>query len=95
MTLGDPEEPDSRRGQPHSHPAQQNNSAPTDLNCEILSERLGRTATLSDAGLDRRGNAEDEGTPLAQPADTATALWRSDRKRAMALHLAPPARGPA
>lgn len=66
-----------------------------DLICEILSERLSRTVTLSDAGLDRRGNAEDEGTPLAKAADAATALWRSDHKRATALHLAPPAQGPA
>lgn len=66
-----------------------------DLICEILSGRLGRIVTLSDAGLDKRGNAEDEGTPLAQAADAATALWRSDHKRATALHLAPPAQGPA
>src|SRR5258708_15712044 len=61
-----------------------------DLICEILSERLGCSVTLSDAGLDRRGNTEDEGTPLAQAADAASALWRSDHKRATALQPAPP-----
>src|SRR5215469_2162489 len=65
-----------------------------DLICEILSARLSRTVTLSDAGLDRN-SPEDEGTPLAQAADAATALWRSDHKRATALHLALPAQGPA
>ena len=65
-----------------------------DLICEILSTRLSRTVTLSDAGLGRH-SPEDEGTPLAQAADAATALWRSDHKRAAALHLSPPAQGPA
>ena len=44
-----------------------------DLICEILSARLGRTVTLTDAGLDRY-SPEDEGAPLAQAADAATAL---------------------
>jgi hypothetical protein len=65
-----------------------------DLICEILSARLSRTVTLSDVGLDRFG-PQDEGTPLAQAADAATALWRSDHKQATALHRAPPAQGPA
>lgn len=65
-----------------------------DLICEILSTRLGRTVTLSDAGLDRY-STEGESTPLAQAADAATALWRSDHKRATILHLAAPAQGPA
>ncbi len=65
-----------------------------DLICEILSARLGRTVTLTDAGLDRY-SPDDEGAPLAQAADAATALWRSDHKQAAALHLAPPAQGPA
>jgi hypothetical protein len=65
-----------------------------DLICEILSTRLSRTVTLSDAGLGRH-SPEHEGTPLAQAADAATALWRSDHKRAAALHLSPPAQGPA
>lgn len=65
-----------------------------DVICEILSARLGRTVTLSDAGLDRH-NPEDEGTPLAQAADAATALWRGDYKRATALHRSPAAHGPA
>lgn len=65
-----------------------------DLICEILSTRLSRTITLSDAGLDRC-SPEDEGTPLVQVADAATALWRSDHKRAAAPYLAPPTQGPA
>jgi hypothetical protein len=65
-----------------------------DLICEILSTRLSRTVTLSDAGLDQY-SPEAEGTLLAQAADAATALWRSDHKRTAALHLAPPVQGPA
>jgi hypothetical protein len=65
-----------------------------ELICEILSVRLGRTVTLSDAGLDGYGPA-DEGVPLAQAADAATALWRSDHKGAAKLHLASPVHGPS
>jgi hypothetical protein len=65
-----------------------------DLICEILSARLGRTITLSDARFDRH-NLEDESAPLAQTADAAIAMWRSDHKRAAGLHLSLPAQGPA
>lgn len=65
-----------------------------ELICEILSARLGRTITLSDAGLDRRG-PEDEGTPLAHAAHAAVALWRSDHKQATSARFAPLVQGPA
>lgn len=64
-----------------------------DLICEILSTRLSRSITLSDVGLDQH-SPDDEGTPLVQVADAATALWRSDHKRAAAPYLAPTAQGP-
>lgn len=65
-----------------------------DLICEILSARLGRTITLLDAGL-YRCQPEDAGTPLAQAANAATALWRSDHKQAAALRLLAAVHGPA
>lgn len=65
-----------------------------DLICEILSQRLGRTVSLTDAGLDRGVREEDE-RPLAEAVDAATALWRSDYKQAAALCAARPLQGAA
>jgi hypothetical protein len=65
-----------------------------ELICEVLSVRLGRTVTLSDAGLGG-GTPEGDGTPLAKAVDAATALWRSDFKQAAALRAAQPVQGPA
>jgi hypothetical protein len=65
-----------------------------ELICEILSARLQRAVTLSDAGLDH-GASADDGTPLAQAVDAAAALWRSDRKQAAGLQSAKPIQGPA
>jgi hypothetical protein len=65
-----------------------------ELICEILSARLQRTITLSDAGLDH-SNLEDDGTPLAQAVDAAAALWSSDRKQTAGLQSAKPVQGPA
>lgn len=65
-----------------------------DLICEILSQRLGRTVSLTDAGLDRSVREGDE-RPLAEAVDAATALWHSDYKQAANLRAARPLQGAA
>ena len=65
-----------------------------ELICGILSDRLSRTVTLADAGLDRGGREEDEAS-LAQVLASATALWRSDRKQTAGLQTVRPVQGPA
>ncbi|HEY0932447.1 MAG TPA: transcriptional regulator, partial [Trebonia sp.] len=50
--------------------------------------------TLTDAGLGRSAS-EADGIPLAKAVDSATALWRSDFKRATALRTAQPLQGAA
>ena len=65
-----------------------------ELICEILSDRLSRPVSLADAGLDR-GDREEDRASLAQALDSATALWRSDRKQTPGLQSARPVQGPA
>ena len=65
-----------------------------ELICEVLSQRLGRTVTLADAGLGQAGPGGD-GTPLAESVDAAAALWRSDHKKAGVVQAAQPLQGAA
>jgi tetratricopeptide (TPR) repeat protein len=61
--------------------------------CEVLSNQLGRTVTLPDAGLD--GGPGGDGTLLTQAVDAATAMWRTDCKQPGALRAARRLQGPA
>lgn len=65
-----------------------------DLICEILSSRLGRLVALPDAGL-QHGVPDGEGTPLAETADSAAALWRSNHKQVMTPRDTQPVQGAA
>lgn len=65
-----------------------------DLICEILSTRLGRAVSLSDAGLDH-GVPDGEGAPLARTVDAATALWRSNYKQSASPRDTRPVQGAA
>jgi tetratricopeptide (TPR) repeat protein len=63
--------------------------------CEVVSLRLGRPVTLSDAGLDRaRGDGVAEAS-LSQRVDRAAAFWRSDVKRVRSPEGRPVLSGPA
>jgi tetratricopeptide (TPR) repeat protein len=63
--------------------------------CEVVSARLGRTITLSGAGLDRVGTDCGTELSLSQAVDRAAALWRSDVRRARSAGERPVCSGPA
>lgn len=51
-----------------------------EIACEVISSRLGRAITLSEAGLDRsRGDGQADAL-LTRVLDRATAFWRSEAK---------------
>jgi tetratricopeptide (TPR) repeat protein len=63
--------------------------------CEVVSARLGRTVTLSGAGLDRAGSDRVAEVSLSHVADRAAAFWRSDAKRMRSPEGRPVAGGAA
>ncbi|WP_344162263.1 transcriptional regulator [Nocardiopsis rhodophaea] len=60
--------------------------------CDVLSQRLGRTITMSDIGMDRSGTAHSS-SDLEVVVTRTTAMWRQDARQEDFLEGAPPASG--